>query len=118
MHLPGILSICLFLLAAPAALADGETLYGDYCQVCHGPDGKGDGDGVPGSMLKPRPFSAGAFKFDTDADWQKGTDADLANVIRHGTGIYGGSSLMPAWTTLTDNQVEELVAYVRRLQQR
>lgn len=118
MRLLRIPLICLFLPAAPAALADGETLYGDYCQVCHGSEGRGDGEGVPESMLKPRPFTAGAFKFDTDADWQKGSDADLANVIRNGTGAYGGSQLMPAWTNLTDEEILDLVAYIRVLQNR
>lgn len=109
---------CLLLLMPLMTIADGASLYGNYCQICHGSEGKGDGEGVPESMLKPRPFSAGAFKFDTDADWQKGTDADLTNVIRHGTGAYGGSPLMPAWTDLTDEEVLQLVAYVRVLQKR
>ena len=104
--------------AAIPPLADGETLYGTYCQSCHGSEGKGDGTGVPDTMLKPRPFSAGVFKFDTDADWEKGTDADLANIIRNGTGAYGGSPLMPAWANLTDDEVGELVAYIRELQHR
>jgi len=109
---------CLLLAAPLITNADGAALYGNYCQTCHGSEGNGDGEGVPESMLKPRPFSAGAFKFDTDADWQKGSDADLANVIRNGTGAYGGSSLMPAWSNLTDTEILELVAYIRLLQHR
>lgn len=114
----GLAGLLATLVLATGAYADGEALYADYCAVCHGSEGKGDGVGVPESMLKPRPFSASAFKFDTDADWQKGSDADLANVIRHGTGAYGGSPLMPAWPSLTDAEVIELVAYIRVLQER
>lgn len=106
------------VLTAPTALADGKSLFETYCQVCHGPEGKGDGPGVPDTVIRPRPFSAAAFKFDTDADWETGTDADLANVIRNGTRAYGGSPLMPAWSTLSDEEVTELVGYVRELERR
>lgn len=100
-----------------AADADGQKLYETYCQVCHGSQGNGDGDGIPEGVLRPRPFSAGAFKFDTDADWETGTDADLNNVIRNGPGAYGGSTLMPPWPSLTDEEVAALVGYVRVLEQ-
>ncbi|HEY5646236.1 MAG TPA: cytochrome c [Pseudomonadales bacterium] len=106
------------LLAAVTVSADGKALFESYCQVCHGPEGKGDGPGVPEAMIRPRPFSASAFKFDTDADWETGTDADLANVIRNGTAAYGGSPLMPAWGSLADADVAELVNYVRILEGR
>lgn len=110
--------LLVLLFGSAAALAEGQALYEAYCQTCHGVDGKGDGPGVPEVMLKPRPFSAGVFKFDTDADWEKGTDRDLANVIRNGTAAYGGSTLMPPWTQLQDDEIDDLVGYVRELQQR
>lgn len=106
------------VLTSSLALADGKALFEAYCQVCHGPEGNGDGPGVPETAIRPRPFSAGAFKFDTDADWETGTDADLADVIRNGTRAYGGSPLMPAWGSLTDQEVAELVSYVRDLEER
>lgn len=111
-----VILVSASLLAPVAALADGQTLYESYCEVCHGSEGYGDGVGIPATTVRPRPFSAGAFKFDTDADWQKGSDTDLANVIRNGTAAYGGSSLMPAWSNLPDEEIAELVAYVRELQ--
>ncbi len=111
-------AISACLLVPLPTLADGQALYESYCQVCHGADGEGDGEGVPATMVRPRPFSAGVFKFDTDADWQKGSDADLANVIRNGTAAYGGSQLMPGWSNLTDEELGELVGYIRELQAR
>ena len=113
-----VVFLVILAAAAPAALGDGRTLYEAYCQVCHGAEGDGDGAGVPDDVIRPRPFSAGAFKFDTDADWETGTDADLANVIKNGTRAYGGSPLMPPWSSLTDAEVEDLVGYVRELQER
>ena len=118
--LPLVLMLVSMLvsISSVVVLADGKALYETYCQSCHGNEGHGDGAGVPQAMLKPRPFSAGAFKFDTDADWEKGTDSDLANVIKNGTAAYGGSTLMPPWSSLTDGEINELVAYVRALQLR
>ena len=99
-------------------MAEGKELYDSLCQTCHGAEGMGDGAGVPEHLLKPRPFTQSAFKFDTDADWQRGTDQDLANVIKNGTAIYGGSTLMPPWAQLSEDEIAELVGYVRELQTR
>jgi mono/diheme cytochrome c family protein len=79
-------------------------------------EGRGDGPAGHPTLLRPRDFALNAFKFDTDADWQRGTDADLANVIRNGPAAYGGSPLMPPWGHLSDDEVAGLVAYIRQLQ--
>ena len=102
----------MFMLAPLCAYADGQELYDTLCANCHGADGRGDGPGMPEEMIRPRPFSVQAFKFDTDADWQRGTNADIANVIKHGTKIYGGSPLMPPWPSLSDAEVESLATHV------
>ncbi len=99
-------------------MAEGKELYDSLCQTCHGSEGMGDGAGVPEHLLKPRPFTQSAFKFDTDADWQRGTDQDLANVIKNGTAVYGGSTLMPPWAQLSEDEIADLVGYVRELQTR
>ena len=108
--------IFLLTIVPTTAIADGKQLYDSLCQTCHGPEGLGDGEGLPESLIKPRPFTKKAFKFDTDADWQKGTDQDIANVIKNGTAAYGGSTLMPPWAQLSEEEVIDLVAYVRELQ--
>ncbi len=97
-------------------LADGKVLYESLCQTCHGATGMGDGPGVPTEAIRPRPFKANVFKFDTDMDWQKGTDSDLKAVIQNGPAEYGGSNLMPPWPGLTDHDLDELIAYIRTLQ--
>lgn len=112
---------CLWVM--PQALADealisdalaGQALFESMCQECHGAGGHGDGPATAEMYLKPRDFAVGVFKFDTDADWQRGTDADLANVIGNGAMAYGGSPLMPAWG-LEPEEIAALVAYIRSL---
>ncbi len=112
-------ALIVLLAIVPAdVMAEGKELYDSLCQTCHGSEGMGDGAGVPEHLLKPRPFTQSAFKFDTDADWQRGTDQDLANVIKNGTAVYGGSTLMPPWAQLSEDEIAELVGYVRELQTR
>jgi mono/diheme cytochrome c family protein len=107
------------LLLAPAAshaagdAAAGKATFTANCAACHGDDGKGDGP--VGVALDPRPrdFTQGVFKFDTDKDGKTGTDADLKNVIHNGAAKYGGSPLMAPWPTLSDTEVANLIAYIR-----
>ena len=95
----------------------GQTLYEGLCASCHGPEGHGDGAVADDVLLRPRDFALNAFKFDTDADWETGTDVDLANVIKYGPATYGGSSRMPPWETLSGEDIASLVVYIRQLQQ-
>ena len=97
--------------------AAGKALFDSVCQTCHGEEGAGDGPGAAEFVLRPRPFSQAAFKFDTDSDWEKGSDVDLANVIKNGATAYGGSMLMPAWPALSDKNVADLVAFIRSVGQ-
>lgn len=113
----------LSLVTAPLAVtaiaeeapAPGKTTYEQLCLNCHGALGKGDGPGAIDAYPIPRDFSVGKFKFDADSDAEKGTDADLALVIRDGAAAYGGSALMVAWGHLGEGQIAELVAYIRSL---
>jgi mono/diheme cytochrome c family protein len=102
-------------LAAGAAgdAAAGKVLFTTNCATCHGDSGKGDG--VLGASLPvpPRDFTKGDFKFDTDGDGKKGTDADLKNVIQKGAKAFGGNEMMAAWSTFTDADIANLVAYIR-----
>jgi alcohol dehydrogenase (cytochrome c) len=80
-----------------AAAADGQTLYNQLCQTCHGPAGQGGGDRGP--ALNTGTFTHGSG------------DADLFRAIR--SGVRG--TQMPPFTALSDTQVWQLVAYLRRL---
>lgn len=117
-----ILAAVIALFAASTATAAGDaaagkTLYDTNCMSCHGMTGKGDGP--VGAVLTPRPrdFSQGEFKFDTNEDGTPGTDADLRAVIKQGAGAFGGSMLMAPWPSLSDSDLDNLIAYIRSLKE-
>jgi len=88
----------LFLVSAPAK-ADNttEATYKAKCAMCHGPDGKGET--ATGKTMKVKDFASDEV--------QKMSDADVTDAISKGKGK------MPAYKTLTPDQVRGLVAYVR-----
>jgi mono/diheme cytochrome c family protein len=110
------------LLAPAGALAGdaaaGKAAYTTNCVSCHGETGKGDGP--VGQILQPPPrdFSLGDFKIDADEDGTAGTDADLKAVISKGAAAFGGNQMMAAWGgVLSDEDVDNVVAYIRTLKQ-
>ena len=94
------LALLLVTLAAATANADtAEATYKAKCQMCHGPDGKGE---TPtGKAMKVKDFGS--------EDVQKMSDADLTGIITN------GKNKMPAYKTLSPDQVKELVGYIRSL---
>jgi mono/diheme cytochrome c family protein len=86
---------CLFSAPAKADVAAGEALYKAKCGMCHGEGGKGK--------------EAMKTKDQSSADVQKMSDTDLSAAIT------GGKGKMPAFKTLTPDQVKDLVAYIRSL---
>jgi mono/diheme cytochrome c family protein len=89
-------------IAAPAfAQSAGADTYKSKCSMCHGPDGTA---ATPmGKMYKIPSFK--------DSDQVKATDASLIAITKDGKGK------MPAYTgKLTDDQIKDVVAYIRTLQ--
>jgi mono/diheme cytochrome c family protein len=86
-------------LASPA-LADDDTaaLYKSKCQMCHGPDGKGE---------TPAGKKFGAKDFHS-ADVVKASDDQLFKSIKNGKGK------MPA-QKITDDQIKALIKYIRSM---
>jgi mono/diheme cytochrome c family protein len=87
----------------------GRATFRHYCQTCHGETGAGDGFNAFNLDPHPRDLSDPAFQ-------KKKTDADLADAIQRGGAGVGLSSMMPPWgRTLSKEQVEQVVLYVRSL---
>lgn len=115
---------CAGLLASgnaqAADAARGKRLYEKAdCAKCHGPLGRGDGP--VGRTLEQIGKSPGdwsdpaAFKLDTDKDGKKGTNRDLRNVIKRGALVFGGSQMMGPTPGLSDDDLADLVAFIRSL---
>ena len=94
-------ALLLLNLSPSAVKADSaEATYKAKCQMCHGPDGKGETPA--GKAMKVKDFSS--------EDVQKMSDADLAAAITNGKGK------MPAYgKSLKPEQIKDLVAYIRSL---
>lgn len=113
-------------LAPGVALAAGDVEAGRekfqaLCASCHGPEGKGDGPTgkalAAAGQPAPRDLSKGNFKFDTDDDGKAGTDTDIKNVITKGAMAYGGSAMMAPVAGLSDQDLDNLVAFIRSLKE-
>ena len=86
---------CVLSSQAKADAAAGQTTFKAKCAGCHGADGTGK------EALKTTDLGA--------ADIQNKADADLSASISSGKGK------MPAFKTLTADQVKDLVAFIRSL---
>lgn len=112
------LAALALILPAGALAGDaaaGKQTYNTVCFTCHGMTGKGDGPAGAALNPKPRDFSTGDFKYDADGNGKPGEDVDLTLVIKNGAAKYGGSPVMAPWGYLSDEDIANVVAYVRSL---
>ena len=88
--------------------AAGAIVYAQYCVICHGAGGRGDGPAAPSN---PRPADH------TDPAYMGSlSDADLYLVIEKGGAAVGKSPLMVPWgPVLRDQQIRDLIAHLRQL---
>lgn len=86
-----------------AAIFRGGLVYTNYCVTCHGINA--DGNGRAARLYTPRPANLRT----TDKN-----DAYIELIIRKGGEAIGRSGKMPPWEEeLTNEQVRDLVAYIR-----
>jgi mono/diheme cytochrome c family protein len=93
------------LKPTPERVAEGGALYQQYCAVCHGPEGLGDGPG--GKTLNPPPAPLARI-----LAMPMTTDGYVFWRINEGGQVLG--SAMPAWKgVLKDEQIWKIVLYMR-----
>jgi mono/diheme cytochrome c family protein len=112
-----VLTLALAGSAQAGDAAAGKSVFDANCASCHGTSGKGDGPVGAALNPPPRNFTIGEFKFDADGSGKPGEDADLKLVIQKGAMAFGGSALMAPWPTLTDQQIDDIIAHIRSLKQ-
>ncbi|RME50437.1 MAG: hypothetical protein D6796_02910 [Caldilineae bacterium] len=92
----------------------GRRVYETYCIGCHGETGLGDGEASLVLNPKPRNFVNGDFKYFHNGEaGPLPTDASLATTIRNGV----PGSAMPAFPLLTDEEVKDVITYIKSLRQ-
>jgi mono/diheme cytochrome c family protein len=85
----------------------GAFLYGKYCAVCHGQEGKGDGFNAFNLDPRPRDFS-------DSASMKRLSDGQIIQTISGGGRSVNKSPLMPSYGwTLSRQQILYLADFVR-----
>lgn len=89
--------------ASAASVGAGKAVFTKYCLSCHGPEGKGDGPGIP-KDVSPASF--------TDAKWDHGsTDGEIFTTIKMGV---PPKFDMDSWDgRIKDPDIWNLVNYIR-----
>ncbi len=105
------MALGLFLGAVGSAQAgDTKQLFDFYCAQCHGTEGDGKGINVG------KDFATDPRNFTSAADMEKRSDEDIRGVIKDGGPSISKSPLMPPWgATLSAAQVDDLLAYIRKM---
>ena len=99
--LAGVISLAATMTAGAA---DGKALWDHHCAMCHGADGKGQTN--MGKKLGAKDY--------TDSKVQAAlTDEAATKAIKDGFKSEDGKTVMRPAKNLSDNQVKDLVAYMR-----
>lgn len=90
-------------------LSLGRKVFGKYCSICHGVEGKGDGFNAYSLDPKPRDFTDSSFRANLDSSL-------IIETISSGGAGVGHSPLMPAWgRTLSERDIRNACYYVMYL---
>jgi len=104
-----VLILLFVLFSSTASATSAEDNYKNFCWQCHGMTGNGMGLNVQDMSVQPRDH--------TSAKSMGGrSDSDLFKVIKEGGLAIDKSVLMPPWgDSLSDNEINDLVKYLREL---
>ncbi len=91
-----------------ANVETGGKLYQARCSPCHGPDGKAATPTAQALTPKPRDHTDGAYMNHLPNE-------HLAKVIKNVGPSVRKSPIMPAHPDLNDQQIEDVIAFVRAL---
>jgi mono/diheme cytochrome c family protein len=92
---------------SPGNIAEGKKLYGQYCAVCHGPEGRGNGDA--GKGLNPPPANIAGIARKPIA-----SDGYLYWTIAEG-GAPLGTAMPPFKSSLKKEEIWKLIVYLSTL---
>jgi mono/diheme cytochrome c family protein len=92
----------------------GHGLYLRYCVYCHGVFGDGNGDNAQFLDPRPRDFTAATFKCRSTPTGTLPTDSDLIGTLLRGV----QASNMLSWRPLSDENRQDLVAYIKTFSER
>jgi tetratricopeptide (TPR) repeat protein len=91
--------------------AEGRSLYQAHCAQCHGETGDGMGNASATVYPYPRSFRHEPMRYVSAAN-KLATDNDLSETIRHGLAGSG----MPAYPTLQEHELSQLIKVIRYFQ--
>jgi mono/diheme cytochrome c family protein len=94
-------------IATPSGRPDGAALFVQYCAICHGMNGDGNGPAAPAVDPRPRDFRLGKYRLVSSGN-SIPFKQDIVRTIRNGM---PGTS-MPSWVQLPDEQIDALADYV------
>lgn len=100
-------------VGAPAALArpSGAAVYAQHCAICHGLEGRGDGEAAARFAVAPRDFTKSHYRFRSTASGKLPTDDDLRRSIARGL---GGTAMVPQ-DHLSEAELAAVIAFVKTL---
>jgi cytochrome c oxidase cbb3-type subunit 2 len=109
-------AVALLITAAMAYAQDvgdvhqGKLVYEQYCALCHGEKGDGNGPYGKDTTPIPRDFRQGTFKWRSTPSGSLPTDADLERVLV--SGLFG-TSMSSFATSLSHDQRLAVIAYIK-----
>jgi mono/diheme cytochrome c family protein len=110
-RVPAILTVSLLGSVAAAhagenaASSRGAATFAQYCALCHGAEGKGDGRAARVQQVRPADLTRSAR-----------SAAYKSEIIRKGGAAMNRSSSMPSWgEVLSASDIDDIVAYLQTL---